>query len=510
MSKLTKITAMLAGFFALDKALAILRQVIIGRQFGLSGELDVFNVANNMPDLLFALISGGALAMAFIPVLSDVLTQEGRAAAWKLFSRIANLAFVVSAGTALLVALFAPQLIRMELGIAPGFTAPQQALTVELMRMDLIAMLIFSISGLIMAGLQANQHFFLPALAPLFYNIGQIFGATILAPSEGYQIGGIELPSYGLGIHGLVYGVILGALLHLAIQIPGLIKYKFNWTVGFGLRDSAVKEVLRLMGPRLLTMFFVQLIFLVRDNLASRLAEGAVSALSYGYMFQQVPETLIGTAIGTALLPTLSEQISKKDYQAFRSTVNRTINVLISLTMPIAAIASFALRPLLVVAFDFDDAGTDLLLWVTRGYFVGLTGHCLLEMAARSFYAQHEAKKPLYAAMINVGLYILFGSLFYKLWGAAGISLTDSLAFTVQALVLLFWLKRYIRYRIEVGKSLMRAVIASVLSSGLILLILHFGSESLSPLMLGLLSGFAGIAIAAPLVWKDIKLAFRL
>ena len=501
---------MLAGFFALDKALAILRQVIIGRQFGLGGDLDVFNVANNMPDLLFALISGGALAMAFIPVLSDVLTQEGRESAWQLFSRIANLAFVISAALAVLVGIFAPILIRSEIGLAPGFTISQQGLTVELMRLDLVAMMIFSISGLVMAGLQANQHFFLPALAPIFYNIGQIFGATILAPAEGFQIAGITLPSFDMGIHGLVYGVILGAILHLAIQIPGLVKYQFRWSIGFGLKDSAVQEVMRLMGPRLLTMFFIQLIFLVRDNLASRLAEGAVSALAYGYMFQQVPETLIGTAIGTALLPTLSEQISKQDYQAFRSTVNRTINVLISLTLPIAAIASFALRPLLVFAFGFDDAGTDLLLWVTRGYFVGLTGHCLLEMTARSFYAQHEAKKPLYAAMINVALYILFGTIFYQLWGAAGISLTDSLAFTVQALVLLFWLKRYIRYKIDVGKSLMRALLASVLSSAAILLVLHFGSTVFSPLILGLLCGVIGVVIAAPLVWQDIKLAFHL
>jgi putative peptidoglycan lipid II flippase len=510
MSKLTKITIMLAGFFAVDKALAILRQVIIGRQFGLTSELDVFNVANNVPDLLFALISGGALAMAFIPVLSDVLTHEGRSAAWQLFSRIANLAFLVSAGLALAVAIFAPQLIRSEIGIAPGFSSSQQSLTVELMRLDLIAMLIFSISGLVMAGLQANQHFLLPAVAPLFYNIGQIFGAIILAPAQGYQIGGITLPAMGLGVHGLVYGVILGAVMHLLIQIPGLIKYQFKWTLSLKLQDSAVKEVLRLMGPRLLTMFFVQLIFLVRDNLASRLAEGAVTALSYGYMFQQVPETLIGTAIGTALLPTLSEQISKKDYQAFRQTVNRTINVLISLTFPIAAIGCFALRPLLVFAFNFDAAGTDLLMWVTRGYLLGLTGHCLLEMAARSFYAQHEAKKPMYAAMINIGLYILFGSLFFKLWGAAGISLTDSLAFTIQALVLLFWLRHYIRYKLEVGRSLLKAVISAALSSAVIVLILHFGADTLSPLVLGIISVIAGLGIAIPIVWNDVKMAIQL
>ena len=95
-SRITRISLMIAIFFALDKGLGIIRQLIIGRQFGLSMELDVFNAANNLPDMLFALISGGALAIAFIPVLSEVLTKDGKSQAWQLFSSIANLAFIVT------------------------------------------------------------------------------------------------------------------------------------------------------------------------------------------------------------------------------------------------------------------------------------------------------------------------------------------------------------------------------------------------------------------------------
>ena len=228
-SRLTRISLLLAVFFGADKLLGVLRTVIIGRQFGLSEELDVFNAANNLPDLLFALISGGALAIAFIPVLSEVLTKEGRKSAWKLFSSVANLAFIVTGLLAVIVALLAVPLVRGELGIAPGFTTEQQSLAVQLMRLNLIATLVFSISGLVMASLQANQHFLLPAISPLLYDAGQIFGAIILAPTEGYQIGGLTLPAFGLGIYGLVYGVIIGAGLHLLIQVPGLIKYKFKW-----------------------------------------------------------------------------------------------------------------------------------------------------------------------------------------------------------------------------------------------------------------------------------------
>ena len=182
------------------------------------------------------------------------------------------------------------------------------------MRLNLIATLIFSISGLVMAGLQANQHFLFPAMAPLFYNIGQIIGVTILSPSEGYSLGPVTLPAMGLGVQGLVYGVLLGASFHLLIQIPGLIKHKFHWIPSLDFRNTEVMKVLRLMGPRFFTILLIQLIFFIRDNLASRLAEGSVTSLTYGWMIQQVPETLIGTAIGTALLPTLAEHFSARAY----------------------------------------------------------------------------------------------------------------------------------------------------------------------------------------------------
>ena len=224
MSRLTRNTLMLAVLLAVDKGFAILRQVIIARQFSFSRDLDAFNVANNIPDLLFALISGGALALAFIPILTDMLTKHGRRAAWELFSRIANLAFFGTAVLAVVVALLAGPMVRSEIGVAPGFSSVQQDVVINLMRLNLIATLIFSISGLVMGGLQANQHFLLPALAPMLYNLGQIFGALVLSPDQPYVIAGFQLPALGLGVYGLVYGVIIGAALHLSIQIPGLIK----------------------------------------------------------------------------------------------------------------------------------------------------------------------------------------------------------------------------------------------------------------------------------------------
>jgi len=509
MSFLSRTSFLLAVTFGLGKIIALFGQVIIARQFGLSAELDSFNVANNLPDMLFALISGGALAMAFIPVLSEVLTQEGRRQAWDLFSRIANLAFIVTAGIAIVVALLAVPLVRWELGIAPGFDAPQQELVVSLMRLNLIATLIFSISGLVMAGLQANQHFLLPALAPLLYNVGQIFGAVVLAPQEGYTVAGFTLPAFGFGVYGLVYGVIIGAVMHLGIQVPGLIKYRFQWVAKIGIHHPAVQKVLRLLIPRLGTMLLIQLIFIIRDNLASRLAEGSVTALTYGWMVQQVPETLIGTAIGTAILPTLAEQVARKDWEVFRSIMERAIRVLVALTIPVAVVMAVGMRPILVFAFGFDAAGTDLLMWVTRGFLVGLMGHCLLEIAARSFYAQQNAITPMIGAAINVTIYITLGSLLFRPLGAPGISLTDSIAFTVQAFFLLGMLLRKPFIYFNVKATVVRVIPGALAGFAMVTAVQYAGFDA-PAILIGLAAMTAGGLLALPFIWQEIKVLLRL
>jgi putative peptidoglycan lipid II flippase len=509
LSRLTRISLLLAVFFGLDKGLGILRQVIIARQFGLSSALDVYNVANNVPDLLYALISGGALAMALIPILADLLTNQGRQLSWKVFSQVANLSFLVAGGMALLVAILAGPMVKAQIGVAPGFTADQQDLVVELMRLNLIAMMIFSLSGLVMAGLQANQHFLLPALAPLLYNTGQIIGATVFAPVKGISIGSVTLPALGLGIHGLIYGVILGASFHLLIQVPGLLMYQFHWTPTINLRDPDVLRVLRMIGPRILTVLFVQLIFIIRDNLASRLATGSVSALTYGWMIQQVPETLIGTAIGTALLPTLAEQFAGKDIDGLKQTIGRAVRVLIALTLPIAAILSLGLRPLLAAAFGFDAASVDVLLWTTRGFLLGLVGHSLLEIASRSFYAQQDALFPLLGSVVNVILYIVLGSVLYRQFGAPGISLTDSLAYSTQAIFLFVLLAKKKSISFPVGSTLWRSLAAAGLGAVVAVFITRIGGQ-FQAILIGPSAMAIAMLFAMPLVWPEIRTLVRL
>ncbi len=485
MSRLLRNSLVVAVFFGLDKILALGRQILVARQFGLSYEMDAFNAANNIPDLLSALISGGALGVALIPVLSEYLEKRGRPEAWQLFSYVLNLAFVVTGGLSILLAASARPLIARL--IAPGFPPAQQALAVSLMRLDLFAILIFSISGLVMAGLQANQHFLLPAVAPAMYNVGQIFGILFLAPR--------------FGIFGLVYGVILGALLHLGVQVPALRWYRFRWGPGIPLGDAGIRKVLSLMGPRVLTMFFIQFFFLVRDNLASHLGEGAVSALNYGWFIMQVPETLLGSALAIVLLPTLAEYAAVGKWDAFGKTFNKAARFLTAAALPAAAVLAAGLEPLIGV-LGFDAAGVRMVLWAARAYLLGMLSHAVLEITSRAFYARQDARTPLGAAALNAILYLLFALLFVRGAGHAGIALANTLAFTTEAILLLFLLRRRVPGILRLDGTLGRAAGGILLGGGLTLLVgelLPFGP------LTGALALGAGALAALPFLWPEVR-----
>ncbi len=507
LSHFARSTIIISVFFGMDKALAFVRQLIINNQFGLSYQLDVFNAANNIPDLLSALISGGALGVALIPVLSEYVQKRGRSEAWELFTRILNLAFVATAALAAIIALMAPWLIANV--IAPGFPPEQQALSVELMRLDLFAIMIFSISGLAMAGLQANQHFILPALAPALYNIGQIFGALILSPVASYHLFGISLPHFNLGVHGLVYGVILGSLLHLSIQIPGLVRYGFRWRPIFGLRSEGVRKILVLLGPRVLTMFFIQIYFVARDNLASGLGEGSITALNLGWFIMQVPETLLGSAVAIAILPSISEFFIRGDHQGFSKMVNGAVRALLAVTIPSAVLLAIGLRPLIERGFSaFTPQQVDLVVWVTRLYLAGLTGHALLEIASRSFYAQQDARTPLIAAAINTVFFILLALGLTRTIGAGGIALASTLAFTGEAVALLWLLARRFPSLSDSGRTLLRTAVATLLGALLLWATLTWLPL---PALYASLGGMAlGLGLAILFVLPDLKNFMRL
>lgn len=498
LSFLARTSLMIAFFFFIDKILAFVRVGIISRQFaGEVAMLDTFNAANNLPDVLFALISGGALALAFIPLMSEYLTTKGRAAAWDLFSRVANLAFVITGSIAILVAIFAEPIVNAELGIAPGFDAEQRQLLADLMRINLIGLVIFSISGLMMASLQANQHFLLPALAPTMYNVGQIFGAIFLVPR--------------FGIQGLVYGVILGAALHLLVQLPALFRYEFKWTPALDLRHSGLIEALKLLAPRLLTMFGIQLIVIARDNIASRLDQvGAVTSLAYGWMIMQVPETLLGTAIATAMLPTLAEFAARDNWREFHLAVEKALRILIALTIPVAAVMAAGINPLVRAAFGFDAETSTLVTWTTRAYLLTLTGYSIQEIAARSFYARKEPMFPLYAVILRLTLFVgigILGITYFREIGAPVIALAE-IALLIESIVLFYWLSKRTHEPLRVWSAVLKGLAAALVGgvTAYLLAVYVPGSAVLTALLGMVLGGL----VTLPFIWSEVKLLFKL
>lgn len=506
MTRLARSALLIAIFFGLEKALGFVRQVAIARTFGLSATLDAFNASNNLPDLLFYLISGGALSIAFIPVLTEHLEKGGRAALWAVFTRLINLVFLVTAILSILIALFARPLVSWQLGIAPGFNEDQRILVADLMRLNLMATLFLSLGGLAIGGLQANQHFLLPALAPSMYDLGALFGVFILAPEKGLQAGLISLPAFNLGIHGLVYGTILGAALFLLVQVPGLLRYQFRWKPVLNLKHPGIQQVLRLLGPRVLTVFSLQLTYLAQDNIASRLSVGGVSALVYGWLFMQVPETLIGTAIGTALLPTISEHIARGEWDAFRESLSRTVRVILALTIPSAALLAVTLRPVIEL-LGFEAGGTTLVLWTSRAYLLGLAGHAVLEVAVRAFYARQDARTPLLAAVLtSVGFIALAAFLGLKV-GAPGIALANSLAFSAETLALLILINRRFPGAFRVKGTLLRVALAASLG---VLVAFFVQRMELPGLPRAALALAVGGLVALPLLWSEIKVLVKL
>jgi putative peptidoglycan lipid II flippase len=336
----------------------------------------------------------------------------------------------------------------------------------------------------------------------------------VLSPTKPYSFGPVHLPAFGLGVYGLVYGVIIGAALHLAIQIPGLVKYQFHWTPSISLKDERVRHVLRLVGPRLITMFFIQATFIARINLASRLpqalAVGAISALTIGWDLMQVPETLIGTAIGTALLPTISELAAAKDWEAFRATIQRAVRVMVAVCLPVAAILGVVVHPLIRAVFGLNEAGTTMLTWTFRIYLVALAGESVLEVASRAFYARKDALRPFVASFINAVFFIGGGALIllrWPEWGAPGIALTE-MAFTIEAIILLVWLNRLLPAKVTLGTSLLRGLAGALVGGGV-----AYGLALWLPLsdtLSSLLALPVGFAACLPFIWPEVRLLVQL
>ena len=271
--------------------------------------------------------------------------------------------------------------------VAPGFDAATARVTVELMRILLLSSVLFAVSGIFSGILNSHQHFLLPALAPIVFDIGILFGVVFLLPR--------------FGVHGIAIGAVLGAGLHLAVQVPGLARYKMRWRLELGLRNPQLWRVIRLMLPRVAGLGVFSLNFLVMNNIASRLGVGSVSALSWGWRLMQIPQTLLGTAMGIVIFPTLAALSEMDDLAGKRGAMNGALRFILISSIP-SAIGLIVLgRPLIsMLERGAFDASASALVYSTLTMFtLGLVVHSVLEVVARSFYADKDTLTPLFAAL---------------------------------------------------------------------------------------------------------------
>lgn len=421
--------ALVMLLFVLSRGTGLLREMIIGARFGTSAELDAYLAAFRIPDLLFQLVAGGALGSAFIPTFAAAWTDEDQRPAWLLFSRVLNLVTLFLLVLCGLAAVFAQPLVARV--IAPGFSPEQQQLTVSLMRWMLASTVVFGASGLVMGALNAVQHFLLPAVAPVLYNLSIIGGAWLLAPV--------------LGIHSLAIGVAVGALLHLGVQLPGLLGRGVRYRASLGWGDAQVREVARLMGPRVLGLLFVQLNFLVNTILASGLPDGSLSALNFAWLLMLLPQGIFAQAVATVAFPTFAAQVAAGNRAQMLATFGGLLRIVLFLSIPAAFLLFVLDEPFIQLLFQrgrFDAASTRAVAYALRFYALGLVAHAVVEIVVRAFYALHDTATPVAVGVGAMALNILLSLALIGRLSYGGLALANSVATGLEMLLLLLLLGR--------------------------------------------------------------------
>jgi len=451
---------------ALSSVVGLLRQILIARFFGAGAAFDAFNTANRLPDFLFNLIAGGALASAFIPTYTGFLTSDDLRGAGRLASAIASWIFVLLISASCLAGIFAYPLVHYIL--APGYTDPDQIqTTVTLLRILILCPTFFGLSGLAMGILNAHQRFFFSAMAPVCYQLGMIAGLVLLAPRW--------------GIYGLAWGAVAGAMLHLTVQLPTLFSLRIPWRPMLDATNPAVRTVVRLMAPRLLGQSAVQLNFLVNTILASSQPAGSLSAIAWAFSLMMMPEIAVAQASAIAALPTFSAQASQGRTDVMRSSLASVLRGVFFLALPASVGLMILATPIVRIVFErgsFDARSTQMVAWALVFYAAGLTAHSMVEVLARAYFALQDTLTP---ASVSVGGMILNVALSLVLVGAfsaagwmphGALALANTLATAAEMTVLIFILRRKFQRLLDRDGwlSLARTVISSAAMSAVLLL----------------------------------------
>ncbi|MDQ6695559.1 MAG: murein biosynthesis integral membrane protein MurJ [Chloroflexota bacterium] len=420
-------TLIVSGAFVLSRVLGLVRDAILLRMFGTSGQYDAYLFAFGIPDTLFVLIIGGAAGSAFIPVFTRLLSKGKDESAWHLVSTLINSSVVLLSLMGIIFGFLAPTLVGTI--IAPSSDPAEQRLVVDLTRILLFSPLFMGLGGWAQSILNARQSFTLSALAPVAYNLAIIGGAFFFAPY--------------IGINGVALGVVLGALLHFGVQVPGLVRTGTRYSFRINLRDEGVKEVGKLLLPRLVGQAAFQTNIIAAKAIGSFLAPGLITAFNSAYNLMILPHGVFAMSLATVTFPTMAAQSAANNLGEMRSTLAKAIKVLLFFTLPSAA-GLFALRSEIVAALfqsgRFTSESTALVAAALFYFAPGLVAYAVVEVITRAFYALHDTVTPVVISVSTVALNVAISFALVRFLGWKQEGLALSLAFTTTLEMITLWL----------------------------------------------------------------------
>lgn len=486
-------------------ALGIIRNAILASRFGASVELDAYFAAFRIPDFIYSILVFGALTAGFIPVFNKQL-QEGKERAWELASAVMN-AFIVLLGIfALIVAVFAPTLARL---VAPGLGEEHAGMVAALLRIMMIQPIFLAASNVIVASLQSFRRFFISSLAPAFYNLGIIIGALWF----------VEM----WGIRGLAWGVVLGAVGHLAVQIPTLRALGFRWSIGIVSAWRGMFEIFVLTVPRMANLAIAQLNLFVITAIASVLPAGTLSVYNFSADLAGFVQIIFGLSFATAVFPTLSALWAEKNTEEYRKVFLRTLKEMWFWVIAVSIVALAFREPLVRLTLMFGPFGEDAYRRTADAlavFLLALPGQAGIILLIRAFFAMGNTVTPLIAAIAGSAVTIAASLWFGRLFGAVGLALGPALAGFLQSAVLLVMLRRAIGTldSAEILKALRNALILGLAAGGagwiaLFVLERHIPGQDFSLVLVKFLiaafvalvvfgAGFFGLRVAG--VWRKL------
>ena len=431
MGRLANAALLLSASLLLSRLLGVARMVVIADVFGNSRPIEAYFAAFRIPDTMFMLVSGGALASAFVPVFAGLL-EGGEREAWRVASSVLNTVAISLAVLAALSFVLAPQIMGV---LVAGYTPAERGLTVDLTRIMLLQPIFLGAAAVVSSVLQTYNRFALTALAPLVYNLAVVCGALL---------------GHSTGVGGLAWSVVIGALAQLLIQFPGLrgeISRYYRARIDWG--SPQAREIIRLFVPRVVGLAAFQAMLFITLFLAAGLPRGSVAAINYSWLLISFPVGALGTAAATAIFPTLSRLGATDDLHAIARTVNRSLRPVIFLSVPSAVGLIVLRRPIINLLYnhgDWTQRATEQTAFALLFYALALAPLAAIEVFPRVFYALKDTVRPVRIALVTVGLdgalSILFVHLLPRTSGQGGLALATAVATAVQALWLLSALDR--------------------------------------------------------------------